>query len=102
MKTLQPEEVLLEQPWYVVDIRPLTDDVFDIDTLDIDTHTTLDAIQTGSFPDVPCDTPMLIICQYGRVSELAAAYLEAAGFSEVYNLAGGIQAYRRWVDSEAG
>lgn len=92
MKTLQPEEVAKNQPLHVMDIRPLTDDV-----LEVDTHTSLEAIQAGTLPDIARDTPVLVICQYGRVSELAAAYLATAGFSEVYNLAGGVQAYRRWL-----
>lgn len=92
MKSLQPEQVAHKQPLHVIDIRPLTDDV-----LEVNTHTSVDAIQTGNLPDLPRDTPLLVICQYGRVSELAAAYLEAAGFSEVYNLAGGVKGYRRWL-----
>jgi rhodanese-related sulfurtransferase len=92
MKSLKPADIPLKQPLYVIDIRPLTDDVFNVDT-----HMSVDAIQTGSLPEVACDTPLLVICQYGRVSELAAAYLEAAGFSEVYNLAGGVTAYQRWL-----
>lgn len=94
MKSLKPEDIAQKQPLYVVDIRPLTDDV-----LTVDTHTSLEAIQASSLPDVVRDMPVLVICQYGRVSELAAAYLEAAGFGEVYNLAGGVQAYRRWLAS---
>jgi len=92
MTSLKPEDIAQKQPLHVVDIRPLTDDV-----LEVNTHTSVDAIQTGSLPDLPRDTPLLVICQYGRVSELAAAYLEAAGFCEVYNLAGGVQAYRRYL-----
>jgi monothiol glutaredoxin len=91
MKSLKPEEITSKQSLYIVDIRPLTDDV-----LAVDTHTSLEAIQAGSLPEASRHTPILVICQYGRVSELAAAYLEAAGFREVYNLAGGIKAYQRW------
>jgi monothiol glutaredoxin len=91
MKSLKPEEITSKQSLHIVDIRPLTDDV-----LAVDTHTSLEAIQAGSLPEASRHTPILVICQYGRVSELAAAYLEAAGFREVYNLAGGVKAYQRW------
>lgn len=92
MKALKPEDVAKQQPLHVIDIRPLTDDV-----LEVDTHTSLDAIQAGHVPDIAHDTPILVICQYGSISELAAAYLAAAGFREVYNLAGGVRAYQRWL-----
>jgi len=92
MTSLKPEDIAQKQPLHVVDIRPVTDNV-----LNIDTHISFNAIQAGTFPDIARDMPVLVICQYGRVSELAAAYLEAAGFCEVYNLAGGVQAYRRYL-----
>ncbi|MEM7737179.1 MAG: rhodanese-like domain-containing protein [Deinococcota bacterium] len=94
MKTMTPQVLrtrLAEgNPPYIIDIRPVSDDV-----LGVDVQMSLEAIQAGTFPNIPKDTSVLIICTYGRVSELAGAYLEAAGFTDVYNLAGGVRAWQQ-------
>jgi rhodanese-related sulfurtransferase len=54
----------------------------------------LEDLQNNLFPDLPKDTPIYLICERGAVSELAGLYLETAGFTEVYNLAGGMIAWR--------
>ena len=54
----------------------------------------LEALQAGEVPDVPKSEAVYLICERGTVSELAGLYLEAAGFSEVYNVTGGMRAYR--------
>jgi len=54
----------------------------------------LEALQRGALPELPKDTPVYLVCERGQVSELAGLYLEAAGFTEVYNLAGGLRAWR--------
>jgi rhodanese-related sulfurtransferase len=54
----------------------------------------LEDIQNNLFPDLPKDTPIYLICERGVVSELAGLYFETAGFTEVYNLAGGMIAWR--------
>ena len=54
----------------------------------------LEKVRLGQHPDLPKDTPLYLVCERGQVSELAGLYLEAAGFTEVYNIAGGMKAYR--------
>lgn len=54
----------------------------------------LEDIQNNVLPDLPKDTPIYLICERGVVSELAGLYFETAGFTEVYNLAGGMIAWR--------
>jgi rhodanese-related sulfurtransferase len=54
----------------------------------------LEDIQNNILPDLPKDTPIYLICERGVVSELAGLYFETAGFTEVYNLAGGMIAWR--------
>jgi rhodanese-related sulfurtransferase len=54
----------------------------------------LEALQNNDFPDLSKDTPIYIVCERGAVSELAGLYLETAGFTEVYNLTGGMMAWR--------
>ncbi len=61
----------------------------------------LEALQAGELPDIPKDVPVYLVCERGAVSELAGLYLEAAGFSEVYSVTGGLKAYRAWqADTE--
>ncbi len=49
-------------------------------------------LQAG-LPDVARDTPLLIICRSGGRSGRAAAALKQMGYSEVYNMAGGMIAW---------
>ena len=62
-------------------------------------HLSLEAVQAGGLPDVPKEEAVYLICERGQMSELAGLYLEAAGFEEVYNVAGGMLA---WRASEGG
>jgi rhodanese-related sulfurtransferase len=43
--------------------------------------------------------PVVCICHHGARSAQVVAFLERAGFESVYNLAGGIDAWSRDVDS---
>ena len=61
----------------------------------------LEALQAGDLPDLPKNEPICVMCEHGAVSELAGLYLEAAGFTEVYNLAGGVAAYRIYMLARA-
>lgn len=53
----------------------------------------LEAVQMGQLPDIAKDEAVYLICQRGAISELLGLYLEEAGFKEVYNVAGGMNAY---------
>jgi rhodanese-related sulfurtransferase len=65
------------------------------------TPLSLEHLQNNVFPDLPKETPIYLICERGAVSELAGLYLETAGFTEVYNLAGGMIAWRKARIEEA-
>jgi len=43
--------------------------------------------------------PVLCVCHHGARSAQVVAFLERAGFASAYNLAGGIDAWSREVDS---
>jgi rhodanese-related sulfurtransferase len=62
----------------------------------------LEDLQNNVFPDLPKDTPVYLVCERGAISELAALYLETAGFTEVYNLAGGMIAWRKAGREDVG
>ncbi|SPE23561.1 Sulfurtransferase [Burkholderiales bacterium] len=40
------------------------------------------------------DRPVIVVCEFGRRASLAAVKLRSAGISEVYILAGGLNAWR--------
>lgn len=58
-------------------------------------HLSLEQIQVGTLPALPLDTPIYLLCERGVISELASLYLEASGFSQVYNVEGGLAAWRK-------
>ena len=45
------------------------------------------------------DTALVFQCHHGIRSQAAAEYFEQAGFSNLYNLEGGIDAWSRLVDA---
>lgn len=56
-------------------------------------HLDLDAVQRGELPGLEPSIPVYLVCERGQVSELAGLYLETAGFTAVYHLAGGTRAW---------
>lgn len=73
----------------LLDLRPVPEPVFGLEPRPLD----LAAVQQGRLPDLPPDTPLYLVCGRGQVSELAGLYLEAAGFTAVSHLAGGVRAW---------
>jgi monothiol glutaredoxin len=58
----------------------------------------LDDEAVAYLEQLPRDTPVAFYCHTGRRSQNAAEHFLAQGFTEVYNLAGGIDAWSREVD----
>lgn len=48
---------------------------------------------------LPKDTPLAFLCHHGGRSAQAAMYFAQQGFSEVYNVVGGIDAWSLQVDA---
>jgi len=48
--------------------------------------------------ELDADAAMVLICHHGQRSLQAALYLERAGFSNLYNLAGGVDAWGKIVE----
>lgn len=51
-----------------------------------------------ALPGLPGDRPLLILCHHGGRSLRVTQYLRANGFTQVSNVAGGIDAWSRQVD----
>jgi rhodanese-related sulfurtransferase len=50
--------------------------------------------------ELPEQGPVVVICHVGMRSAMVAQWLEASGVSEVYNLAGGLDAWAREVEPD--
>lgn len=58
-------------------------------------------LEAGGLEDLlarPKDTPLGFLCHHGGRSAQAAEHFRARGFSKVYNIAGGIEAWSLEVD----
>ncbi|HSG09006.1 MAG TPA: molybdopterin-synthase adenylyltransferase MoeB [Longimicrobiales bacterium] len=52
----------------------------------------------GRLDEIPADRSVVVVCRSGQRSRTAARQLLEGGFTEVYNLRGGMQAWARDVD----
>ena len=77
----------------IFDTRPKP--LFERDGLTGVDHLPLEQAQAGDLPNVSEDEAIYLICERGQVSELVGLYLEAAGFTQVFNVAGGMIAWRQ-------
>ncbi|MBT2766913.1 Grx4 family monothiol glutaredoxin [Stenotrophomonas sp. ISL-67] len=80
----------------VVDVRPADERAIaaiegTFDTFDGDNRARLEAL--------PKDTPLAFLCHHGGRSAQAAEQFRALGFSKVYNITGGIDAWSDAVDN---
>ncbi|MDO5356265.1 MAG: rhodanese-like domain-containing protein [Conchiformibius sp.] len=50
--------------------------------------------------ELPDDVPLVVYCHHGIRSLNTARYLEKAGFEQLYNLSGGIDAWARETDPD--
>ena len=53
----------------------------------------------GRLQEIEQDKPLVAICHHGGRSMQVALFLEKAGYNNVHNLAGGVDAWSRTVDS---
>jgi rhodanese-related sulfurtransferase len=59
-------------------------------------------IPLGELParsdELPAQRPLVVVCHHGNRSWYAAVMLEQAGFADVHNLRGGVEAWATEVD----
>ena len=94
MKALSPHELppALEAGAVVVDTRPW--ELVLRDPLPDAVHAPLEQLQAGRMPNLAREADVVVVCEWGRKSELAGLYLEAHGFTRVRHLVGGLQQLR--------
>jgi rhodanese-related sulfurtransferase len=54
------------------------------------------------FGEIPRDQTVVVMCHHGGRSAMVAGFLASMGYTDVYNLDGGIDAYARLVDPAIG
>ena len=81
---------------HLYDVR--TDKERAIAKLDNSTH--LDDAAMAAITELPKSTPIAFYCHHGNRSRAAAEHFLKEGFTSVYNLSGGIDAWAREVDTK--
>ena len=56
-------------------------------------------LMSGS-TNIPQDIPVIVYCEKGIRSVIAIQRLEAAGFANLYNLQGGMKAWKNWLSTQ--
>ncbi len=99
MKSIKASEfkLLLDQSAIIYDTR--SEALYKHNGLKGTQHLSLENIQAGHYPNLTKETPIYLICELGRISGLVGMYLEAEGFSEVYNLEGGLVNWRNFNET---
>ena len=54
----------------------------------------------GCLQHIPKDKPLVAYCHHGIRSQYAIQYLQQQGYTDLYNLAGGIQAWAEEVEPD--
>ncbi len=60
----------------------------------------LNDLEEGINPELPANTQVIVVCGNGSRGELAGAYLQASGASNVAVLEGGFRAWKREAEGE--
>jgi len=100
VKQLPPQELKAwideEREFVFLDART----VEERETARIEGTRLLDESVAREIEALPRDTPIVIHCHHGGRSQAAAEHFAALGFTEVYNLVGGIDAWSEQVDPQ--
>ncbi|MCK5355925.1 MAG: rhodanese [Methyloprofundus sp.] len=90
---------LLENPdaFFLLDVR----EPFEFQIAAINNSVLIPMNQiTGRIQELTKDQPIVVICHHGMRSDNVAYYLDQQGFSQIYNLTGGIHAWANTCDAE--
>ena len=82
-------------PFCLIDVRQ--DWEFQLCHIKGSLHLPLDQL-TQKLKKIPTDVPLFTLCHHGIRSGQAAAFLKNAGFKDVCNIKGGIDAWAKQID----
>lgn len=98
VKQLSPQDLKRKldanEPLRIFDVR----EAHEIERAKIEGARQLDETAMQEIADLPKDTPLVFLCHFGQRSLQAAEHFRSQGFSEVYSLVGGIDAWSREID----
>ena len=84
---------------YLIDVR--AKEVFETKTIQGAVNIPISEIR-GRLDEIPKDRKVILFCNTGHTSYIAARILEQAGFNNVYSLTGGIALYKEIVKDKEG
>jgi monothiol glutaredoxin len=100
IQTLPPTELSLRlsdgEAFTLIDVRTPAERAI----CHIDGSKLLDAEQRAALGSLPKDSPIVFVCHKGVRSMATAVRYAAMGYTNLYNLTGGVEAWARDVDPE--
>jgi len=57
----------------------------------------LKEIFAGTYSSKKTDLKIVLVCDTGQLSKVAAAIMSEEGFTQVYNIKGGMRRWKRWI-----
>lgn len=85
------------QAYFLLDVR----EPFEYQIVSLDNSVLIPMNQIPErLDELDKDQAIVVICHHGMRSENVAYYLDQQGFSQIFNLTGGIDAWARSCDSE--
>ncbi|HKV90741.1 MAG TPA: rhodanese-like domain-containing protein [Thermoplasmata archaeon] len=100
MASLKPEEVAERirshpEEYVLLDVREL--DEREIGSIEPSMHIPMNEVP-NRLSEIPKDKKLIVYCHHGNRSMMVASYLHGAGYRDLSNLEGGIDAWSRQVD----
>lgn len=90
----RPGDVAGREDLLVVDVRESPELLDELGHIHGVTHVPMDTLLGLGLPEVPRDRAVVLVCRSGKRSARCAAHLVQQGFTEVYNLVGGMMRWR--------
>lgn len=57
----------------------------------------LKGVYKGSYSPLKMDSKIILVCDTGQLSKVAAAIMSEEGFTQVYSIRGGMRRWNRWM-----
>jgi len=89
----RPGDIAGREDLVVIDVRELSELTDELGHIHGVRHVPMAQVLANAI-ELPEETPVVLVCRSGRRSATCAAHLVSRGFSEVYNLVGGMVRWR--------
>lgn len=93
------QQLMQGKPWLILDVRQVQEyAICNFEEVGETMLLPLNELHSAT-SQIPKDKPIAVCCHHGVRSKYAIEYLEQMGFSNLYNLEGGIHAWAMEVDN---